>query len=90
MTKALTWAERLTRAEKRGRFLKTDFTQAADWFTCAVGEHQPLFNEYGGCPEDEELRTIGVEFTGTVEENNLPEARRIYDAIQARCAELGI
>lgn len=84
MSKRTSWAVRIERAEKRGKFLTRELVWAADWTSCAVGEkHQfPRKDTYSyKLPSDEEK--LGVEFMYAVQSQDISEAKRVYAEIQA-------
>ena len=91
MAKRKSWALRIDAAEKRGKFTRFEITLAKDnWATCAVGERRGFpavadWDRFGyyGTPECK----LGVEFGVAVTANNIPEARRLYEAIMALPAE---
>lgn len=90
MTKRLSWAVRIERAEKRGKFNQQDKDLARGWTFCAVGERHGFIPEddwwnWGRKSETEQQEiTLGNAFADAVcEANNIPEAKRIYTEIQA-------
>ena len=85
----MTWRERLARAAKEGGFTHLDDEKDSDgdmaggWTTCYVGEH------HGG----KDVMTLesyltptyklGMQFCDAVQENDVAEAIRIADALDA-------
>lgn len=84
MTKRLSWAIRIERAEKRGKFTEQEHNWSTEWMTCAVGEKHnfPRTDDYVEHVDDTEI-DLGVLFMRKVLDNNIPEAKRIYAEIQA-------
>ena len=80
MSKRLSWAIRLERAEKRGRFFMVDKDLANEWPTCAIGEkHGGKFSTGRNMTE---VR-LGNEFWHAVDRDDIAEAKRIYQEIVA-------
>ena len=79
----MTWRERLARAQKWDEFTEDDCDTATDWSTCYVGEHggnpPTATNERG----DPKIRRLGLEFFDAVCTDDVPEAIRIADALDA-------
>ena len=73
------WAERL----EQDTFIEQDESDAAGWQRCAVGEVTG-----GLCPVDKRLYQLWCAFADAVELDNIRSARRIYNRIQKRAAEL--
>ena len=87
----LTWDERITRAEKRGRFTEDDRWCAANFSTCAVGENADSYRpRWSGSsvPLDLKLFEYGYDFDEAVRIDNIPKARKLYGRIQKRVATL--
>ncbi len=94
MAKRLSWAVRIERAEKRGKFTEFEHDLAnKDWRTCAVGEKHnwPSSLSWGG-PDyvgvsDPALSTseygLGTAFGNAVCDDDIPEAKRLYAEIMA-------
>ncbi len=83
MAKRLSWAVRLERAEKRGRFTGQEHEWADTWNTCAVGE----FNGWPSSrrlPKDTspELEQLGFLFMYAVNADDVEKAASIYQQIQ--------
>lgn len=81
MSKRKSWAERLTNAKKRGKFIRRDLINAVDWRTCAIGEKHgwPSFNPTFDSTEFD----LGMDFEIAVEEQDIPRAEAIYAQVQA-------
>jgi hypothetical protein len=85
MATRLSWAERIERAKKRGRFTpKEVFWAEYSWRTCAIGErhHWPTDHSFEPEMHTEEFR-LGDLFGHAVEDQDIEEAERIYAQIQA-------
>lgn len=77
------WADRLSAAHKRGKFLSKDLTDAMDWTKCAVGEWRGNFvADADNCPTGTELYNLGHTFLNAVEDNDVNEATKTYQKIQ--------
>lgn len=87
MTKRLSWAVRLERAEKRGKFTQQEIDLAGDWTKCAVGERHNFPKESAYADdflyESTQEGRLGIEFMYAVQNGNIPKAKRIYAGIQA-------
>lgn len=87
MARRKPWSERIEAAEKRGRFTAFEAKLAGEWSSCAIGERwggryfwiQPGMSKAAKDREDD----LGVNFAYAVGVNNIPEAKRIFAAIQA-------
>ena len=81
------WNARLTRAEKRGKFTRTDRDLGRPWTSCAVGEHSGCYDVgkfmTEGEPNANGLFHLGIDFSVALRHDDIAEARRIYDRIQA-------
>jgi hypothetical protein len=86
-----TWRERIAEALTRGKFTATDWHDAHDYRTCAVGEHHqamPLVVRYseehdGGIPMDHILQDLGWKFFwNAVSQNNPILADSLLDQIE--------
>lgn len=86
MTRRLSWAVRLERAEKRGKFTEFEVGQAMNYLTCAIGERHsfPRIDEdrFQSILTKQEL-DLGYLFYYMLFKDNIPEAKRIYAEIQA-------
>ena len=80
MTKRLSWETRITRAEKRGKFLRIDLGLASMWLTCAIGEQRGYKRP---CDLTDDEDRLGVAFCRAVETDDLTKARTIYEEIKA-------
>jgi len=81
MAKQLSWAVRIERAEKRGRFTAEEISLARDsWRTCAVGEKHGWLWDY---ERSEDEWTLGDKFGLAVAEQDFTEARQLYEEIMA-------
>jgi len=82
------WDGIITRAERRGHFLKRDLKAAQSWRTCAVGEHQGQYREVTDAysekaqPFSNRLDKLGINFYCAVSNDEIPEARSIWKSIQ--------
>jgi len=77
----LSWAVRLERAEKRGKFLAKDYELASSFLTCAVGEKtHGKFHVINDIYKP--AYRLGMEFYAKVKDQDIPEAKRIYQLIQ--------
>jgi hypothetical protein len=87
------WRARIDAAERRGKYNRKDATDAKVWNTCACHE---TVQRYGiavaatGCPMDNDLRTLGLNFAGVigVGGTDFAGARTILTAIEARLSEI--
>ncbi len=82
----LSWAVRLERAEKRGKFTEQEVSYAGSWLSCAVGERhgyprKPGYQYITEFRDSPEYR-LGLEFDTAVYDQDIPEAKRIYQLIQ--------
>ena len=82
----MTWRERLARAKQWDEFTDDDREAAGGWSTCYVGEHHagnlpilPKAEDVGGVG----ILHRGLKFYDAVDDNNVPEAIRIADALDA-------
>ena len=86
MSKRLSWAVRLERAEKRGKFTDFEIQRAGEYLTCAIGERHSFpqgdEDEFHSTLTKEETE-LGYEFYYMMTKQNIPEAKRIYAEIQA-------
>lgn len=91
------WSERIAAAEVRGKFTKFEYNLVEDWTRCAVGEKyrykqspnvqvqnwdadwEKSLEKVHAHPE----YILGMEFSAAVIEINIPEAKRLYEAIMA-------
>ena len=87
MSKRLSWAVRLERAEKRGRFTDKD-VELAFWsfITCAIGERHnwklQRKDDWDWDITEQEFK-LGGDFGYAVNEQDIPDAKRIYQEIMA-------
>ena len=79
MAERLSWATRLERAEKRGRFFDTEKDLADRWTTCAIGER----NDWTWAHRTHEETNLGVQFRDAIVTDNIAEAKLIYQEIVA-------
>lgn len=81
----MNWTQRIDDAQKRGHFRDADIDLAGEWVTCACGEQdKDIPRNIVGCPLDDRLEELGIEFMNAVEENNFNVARSILVDIQTR------
>ena len=82
MTKRKSWAARIEAAEKRGKFTEAEVAFARDsWLSCVVGEKHLWPSTY--YPRTEEEDELDLAFARAVDEGNIPEAKSLYEQIQA-------
>ena len=85
MSTRLSWAVRLERAEKRGRFTETDGKYAIDWSSCAIGERHDWEKNFKPSKQDFTRREsdLGLAFESAVHHQDIPRAQRLYAEIMA-------
>lgn len=91
MAKRKSWAARIEAAEKRGNFTELEKRLAAsNWLTCAVGEKHGFpgrMNWQWDWPDGPEIEpdelTLGFKFGDAVQDDDIPEAKRLYAEIMA-------
>ena len=85
MAKRLSWATRLERAEKRGRFNAYEMDLAfRSWHTCAIGEKHGWHVDWENISDIPPLElSLGTQFSQAVQRQDIAEAKRIYSEIVA-------
>lgn len=78
---ARSWKVRLTAARKRGSFTPNDRRAASVWRSCAVSELAPNVDMLDFALRPSRLVTLGVDFTISVDENDVHKAAAAYKAI---------
>ena len=78
----MTWRERIAAARKRGRFTKTDVNLAAEWSTCAAGEHDCMPWNVSNLQVAIGLIDDGAAFAGAVARNEFDTAEQLLDSIE--------
>ena len=82
MAKRKSWAARIEAAEKRGKFTDYEVALASDsWLSCAVGEKHNWPSTYYKLTEEEEW--LGLDFGYAVSEEQIQQAKFLYEEIQA-------
>lgn len=84
------WSERITAAEKRGKFTDREIDIARSWTTCAVGEKRnyseaimKLDNDaFDKFMETQECK-LGLSFSWAVDAHDFTNAERLYEEIMA-------
>lgn len=79
-----TWAEIIDRAEKRGYFTTDEDTWAGRWDNCACRDLPRDARYRDGEPVDDELFTLGQDFSVAVNHNDFHRAREIDEEIRRR------
>lgn len=87
MSKRISWAVRLERAEANKGFSKYEKRLADSWQTCAVGEKHnwadsPFWSVQPNWFDSDENR-LGIEFMFAVRENDVLGAKEAYAKLQA-------
>ena len=85
MSKRLSWATRIERAEKRGRFTETDRKYAIDWSSCAIGERHDWVTNFKPSQQDftRHESDLGIAFEIAIHRQDIAKAKRIHAEIQA-------
>lgn len=87
-----TWRDRVSQAERRGKFTPDDRRLAASFRTCAVGEACEFSGltlvRNAGHVEDDDLLELGLDFWRFTMQDNPKWAQLTLDKIEDRVLEL--
>lgn len=83
----ITWRQRIEAARSRGSFTEDDREDADLWGCCAVGEMVDLNpalekDTIDVIAEDEDLHSLGMDFTHAVLSDNIDWASRVHEKIR--------
>lgn len=78
----MTWAQRIKTAEKKGKFTSKDKKDAANWFTCALGERFGIRELLHEEPVGEKAYGLGFKFSRVVINDEIEKAKKTFERIQ--------